>query len=117
MEIKERYPKLIDKIEQNGEKVFDLHNLVVVDENFDDVDSDEFDIFSPDDYNYIIYINDKVQNVIGDKGMEAIIKKLSNSKEFTNFIDNDIDNYGVKSELSEDEIAHFILDYIEGELL
>ncbi len=117
MVLKERYPKLISKIEESGERVFDLHNLVVVDENYDDIDSEEFDIFSPEDYNYIIYIDEKIQKVVGDKGMEKILKKISNSKEFTNFIDNDIDNYGVWSDLNEEEIAHFILEYLEKEVV
>jgi uncharacterized protein YgfB (UPF0149 family) len=53
MSIKEKYPKLFEKIEDK-EFVEDLNDLVNVDVNYDDEDSEEVDVFDPEDYNYIV---------------------------------------------------------------
>ncbi len=112
MKIAELYPNLIAKID---EPVEEIRDLVVVDENYDDVDSDEFDIFDPEEYNFIAYVTERVQDVIGEEGMQRLIQKLENSAVFEDFYAPEIDMYGVKSEGDETDIAKKILALIEEE--
>jgi hypothetical protein len=50
--LKKACPKLFEKIE---EEVTEIRYLLVIDENYDDDDSDEFDAIDPEDYNFLIY--------------------------------------------------------------
>ena len=114
MSLEKKYPKLLSKIDED---IDEMRYLIVVDENYDDVDTDEFDVFSPEDYSHLVYIDERVQEVIGEEKMQELISILENDKTFENFIDNEIDNYGVKSSMSEDEIAEYILQIIEDRLV
>lgn len=116
MSIKEKYPKLFEKIEDK-EFVEDLNDLVNVDVNYDDEDSEEVDVFDPEDYNYIVYINERVQNAIGKKKLSLLKEKIQNLEEIENFIDSEDDLYGIKCDLPEDEIVKKIVDIIENELV
>ena len=114
MNLEKKYPKLLSKIDED---IDELRYLIVVDENYDDIDTDEFDVFAPEDYSHIVYIDQRVQNAIGHEKIQELISILENDKTFENFIDNEIDNYGVKSSMSEDEIAEYILQIIEDRLI
>ena len=114
MNIKQRYPKLLKKIDED---IDELRYLIVTDENYDDEDTDEFDVFDPEEFSHIVYIDERVQNALGEEKMQELIKILENDSKFENFIDNEIDNYGVKSDMSEDEISYYILDIIEERLV
>jgi len=116
MDIKSNFPKLYKKIEDK-EFVEDLSDLVNVDVNYDDEDSEEVDVFDPEDYNYIVYINERVQNAIGKDKLSLLKEKIQNLKEIENFIDSEDDLYGIKCDLPEDEIAKKIVDIIESELV
>ncbi len=110
MNLKNKYPNLLSKIDEEiNEKRF----LITVDINYDDEDTDEFDIFNPDEYNYLIYINERVQNVLGEKKMNELISKLESLEIFENFINDEIDLYGVYSTKSEEEIEEEVLKTIE----
>ncbi len=116
MNIAKKYPKIFSHL--NDTKFVDeMRDLVVVDENFDDIDSDEFDVFDPEDYNFMIYITPRLQDTIGKEAMKTLVQKLAKVGEFESFYADDVDLYGVKSSLDEDGIAHFILMIFEKELL
>jgi hypothetical protein len=114
MNIKEKFPKLLSKIDED---IDELRYLVVVDENYDDEDTDEFDVFDPEEYSHIIYIDERVQNALGEDGMNKLIDILENESDFEEFIASEIDNYGVKSPKSEEEIAEYIINLIEEKVI
>jgi len=110
MSLKDEFPKVYDKLDKDYNE---LRYLVVVDENYDDIDSDEFDAFNPEDYNYIVYVTERIQDIIGDEGMQKLANTLENENVFEDFLATDIDNYGVKSDLGEDGVAKRILKIVE----
>jgi len=114
MNLKDRFPKLLSKIEED---IDELRYLIVVDENYEDEDTDEFDIFDSDEYSHIVYVDERVQNVLGNEKMQELIEILSNDEKFENFIDNEIDNYGIKTSMNEDEIGEYIINIIEEKLI
>ena len=111
MSLKDEFPKIYDKLESEYDE---LRYLVVVDENYYDIDSDEFDAFNPEDYNYIVYVTERIQGILGDEGMQKLVDILENENIFEDFLATDIDNYGVKSDLDEEGVAKRILEIVEG---
>ena len=114
MSLKEKFPKLLSKIDED---IDELRYLIVVDENYDDEDTDEFDVFDPEEYSHIVYIDERVQNALGEDGMSKLIDILENESDFEEFIASEIDNYGVKSSMSEDGIAEYIINIIEEKIV
>jgi len=110
MNLETRYPKLFEKLE---EREVELRHLLNVDENYEDFDSEEYE-FDHEEYNYVIYIAEPVQKVLGEQGMEALVQRLGEHQAFENFIASEMDLYGVKSDLYSDEIAWLVLDHVEG---
>jgi len=113
MSLKKRYPKLMAKL---NEPVYEIRDLVVADENYNDVDSDEFDIFEPDEYNFIVYVTERVQQAIGSEQMNRLIKKLEAHAAFENFFAPEADMYGIRADLDEEGVADTIVRLIEEEL-
>ncbi len=109
MNLQEQYPKLFEKLE---DKDVELRHLLNVDANEEDYDSEEFE-FDYEDYNFIVYIAEPVQQVLGTEKLEILIEKLEASGKFENFLATEADLYGIKTALSEDEIARLILETIE----
>ncbi len=109
MNLQEKYPKLFEQLE---DKEVELRHLLNVDENEEDYDSEEFE-FDYEDYNFIIYIAEPVQKVLGEEKMQTLTKKLEASETFENFMASEEDLYGVKCTLNADEIAELILDMVE----
>jgi len=110
MDLKEKFPKLISKIDED---INELRYLVVVDENYADIDDEENDIFDPNDYNYLVYITELTQEAIGIDVLERVNKLIEQRDIFKNFIASEIDLYGVMSNLNEDGVAIKILELIE----
>ena len=108
MSLKERYPTVLD-----GFDVESRRYLVVVDKNYDDVDSDEFDVFDPSEYSHIVYITERLQSKLGEKGVETLIRSLEDATEFEAFYAHEKDSYGVMSALDEEQIADVILTHAE----
>ena len=110
MKLHEKYPKLFNKLE---DKELELRHLLNVDENYEDYDSEEFE-FDVDEYNYIVYISELVQEVLGNEKMEELIVRLNDNSLFENFLASEIDLYAVKSTLSTKELEELILNQVEG---
>ena len=113
MNIKNDFPNLLSKIE---EEVSDVRELVVVDYNYDDVDSDEFDVFDPSEYNFMVYVTERVQQALGERRLKSVIETLKQSGDFQDFYVDDIDMYGVMTELGEEAITERFLVSMERAL-
>jgi len=111
--LRTRYPKLFSKVEDD---VDELRYLLVIDENFDDVDSDEFDAIDPEDYNYLVYVTERLQAVLGEEGMVSFIKVLEAHNDVSLFYLSDVDLYGIQTELRDEGIAKMVLDIVEATL-
>ncbi len=109
MNLQEKYPKLFEQLE---DKEVELRHLLNVDENEEDYDSEEFE-FDYEDYNFIIYIAEPVQQVLGEEKMQLLTEKLEANEIFENFMASEEDLYGVKCDLNTEEIAGLILDMVE----
>jgi len=108
--LRSTYPKLFSKVDN---EIDEIRYLVVVDKNFDDVDSDEFDAIDPEDYNYLVYVTERLQAVLGEEGMVTFIKLLEAHKDVALFYLSDIDIYGIQTGLKDDGIAHMVLEIVE----
>jgi hypothetical protein len=109
MSLREKYPKLFEKLE---DKELELRHLLNVDENYEDFDSEEYE-FDFEEYNYVIYIAEPIQQALGEAKMDEFMVKLHDKDTFVNFLASEKDLYGVKSDLSEEEIISLVLDQVE----
>jgi hypothetical protein len=109
MNLAGKYPKLFEKLE---DKEVELRHLLNVDENYEDFDSEEYE-FDFEEYNYVIYVSELIQEVLGTEKMEALMVKLHDKEAFVNFLASEKDLYGVKSSLSKNEIVTLILELVE----
>jgi hypothetical protein len=112
--IEKSYPKLFEVL---PEDISALRYLLVIDENYNDDDTDEFDAIDPEDYNYLVYIKEMLQEVMGEEKMVAFVKALEAREEVEEFYLSDVDLYGVQTKLSEEGIAKMILDIVEELML
>ena len=110
MNLYEKYPKLFEKLEDNE---LELRHLLSVDENYEDYDSEEYE-FDVDEYNFVIYIAEPIQKVLGDAKMDELMVKLHDKDIFVNFVASEKDLYGVKTTLGKEEINTLVLDQVEG---
>ena len=110
MKLQEKYPKLFDKLE---DKEIELRHLLNVDENYEDYDSEEFE-FNFEEYNFIVYIAEPMQEALGQEKMEELMVKLNDNSSFDNFLASEIDLYALKSSLSIEELEELILNQVEG---
>jgi len=109
MNLQEQYPKLFEKLEDTD---IELRHLLNIDANEEDYDSEEFE-FDYEDYNFIVYIAEPVHHALGTDKLESLIEALESSGKFENFLASEEDLYGVKTALSEEEIASLILETVE----
>jgi len=110
LNLKTQYPKLFSKL---TEEVDEVRYLVVIDKNFNDVDSDEFDAIDPEDYNYLVYITERLQDVMGEKLMIEFVKQLEAHKDVALFYLSEIDLYGIQTDLEDEAIEKIVLDMVE----
>ena len=109
MNLETKYPKLFTKLE---DKDVELRHLLNVDENYEDFDSEEYE-FDFEEYNYVIYIAEPVQKALGEAKMEEFMVKLHDKDTFENFLASEVDIYGVKTPLNQDELTDLILSEVE----
>ena len=111
MNLKTQYPKLFSNL---LEEVDEVRYLVVVDKNFNDVDSDEFDAIDPEDYNYLVYITERLQDAMGEEKMVEFIKQLESHKDVALFYLSETDLYGIQTDLEDEAIEKMVLDIVES---
>jgi len=110
MNLHESYPKLFEKLE---DKELEMRHLLGVDENYEDFDSEEYE-FDYEDYNYVIYIAQPIQDALGEEKMAELMVKLHDKDVFENFLASEEDLYGVKCTLSQNEIEDLVLAEVEA---
>ena len=108
--IEQSYPKLFRKL---PEDVSALRYLLVVDENYDDDDSDEFDAIDPEDFNYLVYVTETLQEAVGEESVVSLVKQLKVHKDIDEFYLSEIDLYGIQTNLNEEGIASMVLGTLE----
>jgi len=108
--IEKNYPKIFMRL---PEDTTELRYLLVIDENYNDDDSDEFDAIDPEDYNYLVYVTELLQEVLGEKMMVQFIKNLEAHEEVEEFYLSEVDLYGMQTKHDDEGIAHMILGIIE----
>jgi len=109
MSLPTKYPKLFDKLE---DQELELRHLLNVDHNYEDYDSEEYE-FNFEEYNYVIYIAEPVQEALGDEKLEEFMVKLHDKDAFVNFLASEKDLYAVKTALDEEALTSLVLDLIE----
>jgi len=109
MNLEARYPKLFENLE---DREIELRHLLNVDENYEDFDSEEYE-FDFEEYNYVIYIAEPVQQALGEEKMDELMVKLHQKDAFENFVASEKDLYGIKSDLSTEEITALVLGQVE----
>ncbi len=110
---KKSYPKLFTKL---PEDVSELRYLLVIDVNYDDEDSDEFDAIDPEDYNFLLYTTEMLQEAVGEPTMVELVKKLKEHQDIEEFYLSDVDLYGIQTDLDEEGIAHMVFGSLEETL-
>ncbi len=108
--IEKNYPKLFKTL---PEDTTELRYLLVIDENYDDDDTDEFDAIDPEDFNYLLYVTELLQEAVGEPTMVELVKKLKVHKNIEEFYLSDIDLYGIQTDLDEEGIADMVLGSLE----
>ncbi len=108
--IEKNYPKLFKSL---PEDTTELRYLLVIDENYDDEDTDEFDAIDPEDFNYLLYVTDMLQEAVGEENIVALVKRLKVHKDIEEFYLSDIDLYGIQTALDEEGIANMVLSTLE----
>lgn len=106
-----KYPKLFKLLPDDIDAV---RYLFVIDENYNDDDTDEFDAIDPEDFNYLVYVTDLLQEVMGEDTMIEFVKVLSTHKDVDEFYLSEVDLYGMQTSLDEDAIANMLLGIAEG---
>lgn len=109
MSLATQYPKLFENL---GDNDLELRHLLSIDENYEDVDSEEYE-FDFEDYNYVIYIAETIQQVLGEERMDELMVKLHDNDAFVNFFASEKDLYGVKSDLGKNELISLVLHQVE----
>ena len=109
-ELRVSYPKLFEKL---PEDMTELRYILVIDENFNDVDSDEFDAIDPEDFNYMVYVTELLQDRVGAELYEKLASRYEDGGIFEDCYDAGDGLFGVMTNKSEDGIARAFLDEIE----
>ena len=107
IDLEKDYPNIAKNIEEKD--LDELRYFVVADENYEDIDDEELDVFEPENYNFLVYVTERLSVALGEDGLRDLIAKLYETKEFENFLDSELDLYGVKSELDGDDVAKKVL--------
>jgi hypothetical protein len=106
----EAYPQLWSALDDES---LSLRHLLNVDTNEEDFDSEEYE-FDCHEYNYVVYLSELIQDILKEEKMEQLRQRLSEESAFENFLVSEEDLFGVKSSLSEEEMARVILGHIEA---
>jgi hypothetical protein len=108
------FPKLMARVEED---IDELRYLLVIDPNeYDPEIDDEFDIFDPEDYNYLVYLTERLQNAMGEELKKALPEILEKEGVFENFLVSEEDLYGIRADMDEVELARKMLSTIESKL-
>jgi len=114
IDIEKEYPNIYVKLDDIDKDLDELRYFVVVDENYEDIDDEELDVFDPNDYNYLVYITERLSAILTLDGLKKLYLTLEKADFIENFLGSEEDLYGVKSNLNEDELGVKILELAEA---
>ena len=108
------FPRLMARMEED---IDELRYLLVIDPNeYDPEIDDEFDVFDPDDYNYLVYVTETLQEAMGKENFEQLHHWIADAKIFEEFLASEEDLFGVKASEDEEGVGRRILALIESKL-
>jgi hypothetical protein len=109
---KEEFPKLFSRLSE--EEIDTLRDLIVIDENENDGDVDELDEVDSEEYNYIVYITERLRDAIGgEERLIDLVKRLDADDTFEDYFPSELDLYGIKTDLGNEQIARVVLKAAE----
>ena len=109
MKLKERYPKLIEKL---GDDDTELRHVLTIDENVYDFDSEEFEYHS-DEYNYLVYVAEPLQQLLGEEGMAALAEYLAAHEGIDDFLVGEEDLFALKTARDDAFLADTVLAFVQ----
>ncbi|WP_456392358.1 hypothetical protein [Nitratifractor sp.] len=113
-ELLKRFPKIMSRMDEDTDA---LRYLLVVDANLYDPEiDDEFDVFDPNDYNFMIYLPETLQEAVGLEVLKELPDLIEERGIFESFLNAEGDLFGAKSDLDEEGVALKVLEIIEERL-
>jgi len=112
--IRATYPRLAQRLPS---QLFTERELVVVDENYEEEEGEETGEFEPSEYNYILYIAEPMQQILGEEGLKDLTEKITASKLFEEVLASEKDLFGLQTALDEAAIAEKVFAMIEEVLV
>ncbi len=113
-ELLKRFPKIMSRMDEDTDE---LRYLMVVDANLYDPEiDDEFDVFDPNDYNFMIYLPETLQEAVGLEVLKELPDLIEEREIFESFLNAEGDLFGAKSDLDEEGVALKVLEIIEERL-
>ncbi len=105
------YPKLLSLFDD--EDLDERRYFVVVDPNVEE-EADEADVIDPTEYNWMIYLPERIKEAFGEELFARIPQELAKIEIFEDFFDAEEDLYGVRCNLDEDSIAVEVMRVLES---
>lgn len=108
--LQERCPSLLELID---EEIDEAYQLAVVDPNIEE-EADEADVFDPTEYNWMIYLPERVAEALGEELFARVPEELEKVDTFEEIYDAEGDLLALRSDLSEEEILQIVLEKLEA---
>jgi len=105
------YPKLLSLFDE--EELDERRYFVVVDPNVEE-EADEADVIDPTEYNWMIYLPERIKETFGEELFARIPQELAKIEIFDDFFDAEEDLYGVRCNLDEESIAVEVMRVLES---
>ncbi|ADV46851.1 hypothetical protein [Nitratifractor salsuginis] len=106
----QNYPTLMSLFDD--EDLDERRYFVVVDPNVEE-EADEADVIDPTEYNWMIYLPERIAEAFGEELFAKIPQELAKVEAFEDFFDAEEDLYGVQCDLDEERIAAHVLEVLE----
>ncbi len=106
----QKYPNLMALFD---EELDEQRFLVVVDPNVEE-EADEAEVIDPTEYNWMVYLPERIKEALGEELFEKIPQKLVELEVFEDFFDAEEDLYGIECDLDEEQIAQSVLEILES---
>jgi hypothetical protein len=107
----EKCPTLLSLFEE--EDLDERRYFAVVDPNVEE-EADEADVIDPTEYNWMIFLPERVREAFGEELFARIPRELAKVEVFEDFFDAEEDLYGVQCDLDEESIAWKVMDVLES---
>ncbi len=111
--LQENFPTIFEKLSDDEKDLNQVRYFVVINENYEDLDDEEVDVFDPEDYNYLVYITERLSNMLGLENLANLAANLEQKEYIQNFLASEEDLFGIKSDLDEETLALKILEEAE----